>query len=337
MTRARMALMLALAVTGGLAFRAQSAAPQAAYRFQPVAPGIYSAIGTGAMNVGSNSAVIVNADDVVIVDSHISPASGRAMLQEVRSITDRPVRFLVNTHFHYDHVNGNQAFAPAADIIGHDYTRQKLTGDVLHRGMFADVLRALPRQLDDLEARAANETDASANTRLDQQLRVQRAYAESLKDLALTPPTVVLDDRMTLYRGDREIRLLFLGRGHTGGDVVVYLPKEHVLCSGDLLVNGLPNLIDGFINDWPDTLDKLKTLDFERRDSGTWGAVQGQGTDRVAAGLLARLVAAGVDTARAESVSRGGGHAHRHDAAQSTLRDDSRSAGHSGVDGVAAV
>ena len=263
MTRSRMALTLALAVIGGLAFRAQTPAPQTPYRFQQVVPGIYSAIGTGTMNVGSNSAVIVNADDVVIVDSHISPASGRAMLQELRSITDKPVRFLVNTHFHYDHVNGNQAFAPAADIIGHDYTRRKLSGDVLQSGMFADVLRGLPRQLDDLQARATKEVDAAAKARLEQQLRVQTAYAESLKDLKLTPPTVVVDDRMTLFRGDREIRLLFLGRGHTGGDVVAYLPKERVLCSGDLLVNGLPNLIDGFINDWPDTLEKLKTLDFD--------------------------------------------------------------------------
>ena len=258
-----MALVLALAVIGSLAFRAQTPAPPAAYRFQQIAPGVYSAIGTGAMNVGSNSAVIVNADDVLIVDSHISPASGRAMLEELRSITDKPVRFLVNTHFHYDHVNGNQVFAPAADVIGHDYTRRKLTGDVLQRGMFADVLRGLPRQLDDLKARAAEEADAGAKTRLEQQLRVQTAYADSLEDLKLTPPTVVLDDRMTLFRGDREIRLLFLGRGHTGGDVVAYLPKERVLCSGDLLVNGLPNLIDGFINDWPDTLEKLKGLDFD--------------------------------------------------------------------------
>ena len=263
MTRLRLALMLGLAALGGLAFRAQTPAPQAAYRFQQVVPGVFSAIGTGAMNVGSNSAVIVDADDVLIVDSHISPASGRAMLQELRSITDKPVRFLVNTHFHYDHVNGNQAFAPAADVIGHDYTRRKLTGDVLQVGMFADVLRGLPRQLDDLKARAAKETDPAARTRLEQQLRVQTAYGESLEDLRLTPPTVVLDDRLTLYRGNREIRLLFLGRGHTGGDVVAYLPKERVLCSGDLLVNGLPNLIDGFINDWPDTLEKLKSLDFD--------------------------------------------------------------------------
>src|SRR5262249_21648769 len=71
-------------------------------RFQPIVPGVCSAIGTGALNVGSNSAVIVNRDDVLIVDSHSSPESGRLMLQELTAISDKPVRFLVNTHFRYD-------------------------------------------------------------------------------------------------------------------------------------------------------------------------------------------------------------------------------------------
>ena len=100
--RARLSVALGLVVVAGLIFHAQGPAPQAAYKFQQIVPGIYSAIGTGAMNVGSNSAVIVNEDDVLIVDSHISPESGRAMLQELKTITDKPVRFLVNTHFHYD-------------------------------------------------------------------------------------------------------------------------------------------------------------------------------------------------------------------------------------------
>ena len=91
---------------------------------------------------------------------------------------------------------------------------------------------------------------------------MQRAFAEQLKELKPTPPNVTLDDRMTLFRGDREIRLLYLGRGHTGGDVVVYLPKERVLCTGDLLVNGIANLIDGYVNEWPDALEKLKPIDF---------------------------------------------------------------------------
>jgi len=261
MTRARLTLTLALAAAGGFAFRAQTPAP-AAYRFQQIASDIYSAIGTGAMNVGSNSAVIVNRDDVTIVDSHISPESARAMLTELRTITDKPVRLLVNTHFHYDHTNGNQVFASPVDIVGHEYTRRRLAGDILERGMFADLLKGMPKQLDDLKARAASEQDAAAKTRLDQQLRVQTAFGESLKELKVTPPNITLDDRMTMYRGDREIRLIYPGRGHTGGDVVVYLPKERVLCSGDLLVNGIANLIDGFVNEWPDALEKLKALDF---------------------------------------------------------------------------
>ena len=262
MTRIRFALALAGVAVSALVFHAQTPAPQAAYKFTEIVPGIYSAIGTGSMNVGSNSAVIVNRDDVLIVDSHISPESGRAMLQEIRTMTDKPVRILINTHFHYDHTNGNQAFPPGVDIIGHEFTRRKLTGDILERGMFADLLKGLPRQLDDLKARAAGETDPAAKARIAQQVPVQTAFANSLKDLKVTPPNVVIDDRMTLFRGDREIRLLYLGRGHTGGDLVVYLPKEKVLCTGDLLVHDVANLIDGYVNQWPEALEKLRPIDF---------------------------------------------------------------------------
>jgi glyoxylase-like metal-dependent hydrolase (beta-lactamase superfamily II) len=262
MTRTRLALVLAGFAVSALVFHAQTPAPQAAYKFTEIVPGVYSAIGTGTMNVGSNSAVIVNRDEVMIVDSHISPESGRAMLQELKAITDKPVRFLINTHFHYDHTNGNQAFPPGVDIIGHEFTRRKLTGDILEKGMFADLVKGLPKQLDDLKARAATETDPAVKARVTQQIPVQTAFANSLKDLKVTPPNVTLVDHMTLFRGDREIRLLYLGRGHTGGDLVVYLPKEKVLCSGDLLVHDVANLIDGYVNEWPDALEKLKPIDF---------------------------------------------------------------------------
>ncbi|HEY2153027.1 MAG TPA: MBL fold metallo-hydrolase [Vicinamibacterales bacterium] len=262
MNRVRCALVLAGIATSAIVFHAQTPAAKAAYKFTEIVPGIYSAIGTGTMNVGSNSAVIVNQDDVVIVDSHISPESGRAMLQELKAITDKPVRVLIDTHFHYDHTNGNQAFPPGVEIIGHEFTRRKMTGDVLEKGMLADLIKATPKQLDDLKARAAAETDPSAKARLAQQVGVQTSFGASLRDLKVTPPNVTINDRLTLFRGDREIRLLYLGRGHTGGDLVVYLPKERLLCSGDLLVNGVANLIDGFVDEWPDTLEKLKPLDF---------------------------------------------------------------------------
>jgi len=238
-------------------------APEAAHRFQQIAPGVYGAIGTGTLNVGSNSCVIVNRDDVLIVDSHITPESARALLREMTSITDKPVRFLVNTHFHFDHANGNQVFTAPIDIIGHEFTRRKLLGDVRAKGtIFGDSLAALPNQIDQLKQRAAGEQDAAQKARLEQQVRVQQAYAEQVKELKPTPPGVTLTDRMTLYRGGREIRLLHLGRAHTAGDVVVYLPAERVVCTGDMLVAGISNLSDGYVNEWPDTLEKLRAIDF---------------------------------------------------------------------------
>jgi cyclase len=237
--------------------------PEAAHRFQLIAPGVYGAIGTGTLNVGSNSCVIVNRDDVLIVDSHITPESARALLREMKTITDKPVRFLVNTHFHFDHANGNQVFTAPVDIIGHEFTRRKLLGDVRAKGtIFGESLAALPNQIDQLKQRAAGEQDAAQKARLEQQVRVQQAYAEQLKELKPTPPGVTLTDRMTLFRGGREIRLLHLGRAHTAGDVVVYLPAERVVCTGDMLVAGISNLSDGYVNEWPDTLEQLRALDF---------------------------------------------------------------------------
>jgi len=261
----RMRVGLAVAVVGvlGVLARTQGQPPQAAYKFQQIAPGIYSAIGTGSMVVGSNSAVIVDKDDVMIVDSHMSPESSRAMLEEITAFTDKPVRFLVNTHFHYDHTNGNQVFAAGVDIIGHEFTRRKLADpQTMKTGMLGDLLMNVPKQLEELKAKDAAEKDPAAKAKLDQQVRMQSSFAESLRQLKLVPPNVTIDDQLTLYRGDREIRILYLGRGHTGGDLVVYLPKERVLCSGDLLVNQIANLVDGYVNEWPAALEKLRALDF---------------------------------------------------------------------------
>ena len=255
--------LVGIAMTAVVFARAQNQSPQAAHRFQQIAPGVYSAMATGTLNVGSNSCVIVNQDDVLVVDSHISPESARALLREIKTVTDKPVRFLVNTHFHFDHANGNQVFTAPVDIIGHEFTRKKLLGDVLAKGtIFSESLAGLPNQIDQLKQRAAAEQDAAAKARLEQQVRVQQAYAEQVKEVKPTPPNVTLNDHLTFFRGDREIRMIHLGRAHTGGDVVVFLPRERVVCTGDMLVAGISNLSDGYVNEWPETVEKLRALDF---------------------------------------------------------------------------
>ena len=97
-----------------------------AFRFNKVADGVYHAIGTGALQVIGNSSVIVNDEDVVIVDDHASPAAAWVLLEEVKELTPKPVRYVINTHFHYDHAHGNQIYGPDVQIIGHEFTREMM-------------------------------------------------------------------------------------------------------------------------------------------------------------------------------------------------------------------
>ncbi len=233
------------------------------HKFQRVADGVYSALATGTMNVGSNSAVIVNERDVLIVDSHITPASARALIEEVATITDKPIRYVVNTHYHFDHAHGNQVFPPEVDIIGHEFTRTMLLGDVLHQRTYVSFTAGVPKQIEELKAEAARETDPVRRQTLLDRLRVQQDYLEALKEVQPTPPNVTLRTTLTLFRGGREIQLHFFGRGHTGGDVVVFLPKERVICTGDLLTAGLSYAGDAFVEEWIETLEAIKALDFE--------------------------------------------------------------------------
>jgi cyclase len=207
-----------------------------AFVFEEVAEDIYQARGTGNLMVGSNVAIIVNDEDVVVVDSGISPVAAAALAEELKAITEKPIKTVINTHFHFDHAHGNQIYPADVQIIGHEFTYQMLvSGGSIGRtyGRFSDWMASTP------------------------------GGAEGQEGLIPTPPNTTLSDKLTLYRGGREIQLLFFGRGHTGGDVVVYLPAERILLSGDLLLESIPFMGDGFPTDWIETLEKLKALEFD--------------------------------------------------------------------------
>lgn len=235
-----------------------------AFRFNKVKDGLYHAVGTGALAVVGNSSVIVNDNDVIVVDDHVSPAAAWVLLDEIKSLTDKPVRTVINTHFHFDHAHGNQIFGKNVDIIGHEFTRDMLLkGNPLQMPLYKNYVEALPRQIDDLRKRAAAEGDAARKANLQMQLAATENNRVSQAELRPTPPNVTLRTQMTLYRGDREIQIRFLGRAHTAGDVVVYLPKEKAVITGDFLTSALSNMSDAFVNEWPATLDELKKLDFD--------------------------------------------------------------------------
>lgn len=238
-----------------------------AFTFHEIKPGIYHAVGTGNLAVGCNGSIFVNEDDVLVVDSHITPAAAWALLKELKNITDKPVRYVVNTHFHFDHAHGNQVFPADVEIIGHEFTREKLVAGASKSGRSWDLfVGGLPARITEMELELKAAQDAPDPTRaaeLQKNLEVQRQYQAATAAIEVTPPTTTLSQRMTLYRGGREIQLLYFGRGHTGGDVVVYLPAEKVVATGDLLTAGLSYMGDGYLEEWADTLEELKGLDFE--------------------------------------------------------------------------
>ena len=145
-----------------------------AFRFNQVKPGVYHAVGTGALTVVGNSSVIVNDQDVVVVDDHISPAAAWVLVEEVKTLTNKPVRTVVNTHFHFDHAHGNQIFGPDVDIIGHEFTRERLLGDSTNMPLFKNYLAGLPKGIEDLERRVAAEADTTRKAALQVQLLAAR-------------------------------------------------------------------------------------------------------------------------------------------------------------------
>src|ERR1700690_3240035 len=99
------------------------------YSFEKIEDGVYYATSDGLMATGGNHPIIINERDVMIVDDGTTPAAARALLRDLRLITNKPVRWVVNTHFHYDHTDGNSIFGPEGQIIGHDFVRHAILDD----------------------------------------------------------------------------------------------------------------------------------------------------------------------------------------------------------------
>src|SRR5438093_3299165 len=143
-----------------------------AYQFERIADGVYYAAATGAMVTGSNNVAIIGSRDVLVVDTGTSPAAARAFIQDLKLLTPKPVRYVVNTHFHYDHTDGNQVYAGKADIIAHDYVRYAIQNlNVLQREPYkTSQLTNVPNRIETLKRQIADEKDAARKATLEQQL-----------------------------------------------------------------------------------------------------------------------------------------------------------------------
>jgi glyoxylase-like metal-dependent hydrolase (beta-lactamase superfamily II) len=266
-----------------------------------VADGVYAAIGknTAPMLIGSNAAIIVNEDDVVVVDSHYTPSAARALLAEIKQLTDKPVRYIVNTHWHNDHTQGNQAylnvFPGGAEFISSHLTREDIEKKAIP--YIQQSLESVPQSIAQAEEQLAAGLGPDGQPLTDEekaqrraQLHRQKAYLEELRSLEITLPTLTFERSLVLHKDARPIHIFFFHGGHTRGDVVVYLPKEKILVAGDLVTAGLPFPRDSYPNEWAKSLNAIAGLDFDQLIPGHGPVQKGNNHVKRLAQLLDSIV-----------------------------------------------
>jgi cyclase len=224
-----------------------------------IAPGVivFSTAPYGDVGLDGNSIAILSNDGVLVFDTNGTPAAASAVLSQIRARTDRPVRFVVNSHWHWDHWYGTEVYAnafPGLHVITHEKTRAMMMGPAIEFNR-PGLERDLPRYLTSLEQRAAN--DAS----LQPKLQEGRFFLDQKKNAHLVQADVTFSERLTIHMGGHEIQILNFGRGVTPGDTMLYLPNDKILLTGDVIVNPITFALSCFPSEWIAVLQKIDALD----------------------------------------------------------------------------
>jgi cyclase len=232
-----------------------------------VTDGIYEIRHRDAPNAfpQGNTTVIVGERDVLVVDSCYLSSSAREDIAQIRKWTDKPVRYLVNTHWHADHTRGNATYAqafPSISIISQTATRELIKGNYADHPENAVMIvqRDLPVYRRWLKA-GKNDDGIALSNEDKKELEAILVGADSVvaEFTGLVPrlPNLTFERELNLDLGDRQVQIKFLGRGNTAGDAVVFLPKEKILIAGDLVVHPGPFTGSGFPTEWSKTLGKM--------------------------------------------------------------------------------
>ena len=281
------------------------------YEIQKLADGVYAAIRKQPplFSFDPNNVFIINDRDVVVVDSSASIASTRQLLAALRKLTTKPVKYVINTHWHDDHIIGNQVWReafPQVEFIGHISTLKDrpTVGEANRQAMlkggkeYAAALRSRVEQNKSLAGTAI--TDEERVNYLADAAWLDRALAEA-PTVQIILPTLTVEDRLTLHRGKRTIEIRHLGRGHTAADLVVHLPEEGILMTGDLVVWPIPLVgSTSFPAAYSTTMEELLTLQARTFVPGHGPVMRDDAYIRQTAKLLAAI-----KEQTAESVARG--------------------------------
>jgi cyclase len=239
------------------AFRVASPAASKAeddFQLVKVAEGVYAGIAKPGGLASGNAGFIIGDGGVLIVDTFFTPVAVEELIGEIGKLTNQPIKYAVNTHYHLDHTGGNQVLtARNVPIIAHD---NLMTWQTTKNRRFLPA----PEELQKRKADTAKQLSETPEDQKDKRAQLERQLRrfDVMLSIKLTNPTVTFSAGTThVYLGTREV-VLFSLPGHTGGDVLVYVPDANVLFTGDMgWAKTLPNLVDATVNDWIPSLDKI--------------------------------------------------------------------------------
>ena len=259
-----------LVVVAMLSAPVQAPATEPVFALQQLAPGVHAAIvvRNPPAYAFANSLVVIGTDGVLVVDTQQSPSAARSLIAEIARLTDAPVRWVVNTHWHGDHVNGNQAYAaafPGVEFIAHESLAAEL--GTLAAARRATELVELPASIELRRTWLRTGTGpngaallAEDRAAVERSLRLREGYHAELVSIVPTRPTRTFTDRLELDVGGQRVVLTHLGPAHTTGDVVVALPEHGIVAVGDLLEAGLPYFDDASPAGWLRAVERIAQM-----------------------------------------------------------------------------
>jgi glyoxylase-like metal-dependent hydrolase (beta-lactamase superfamily II) len=243
-----------------------SAIPPAGGRYERDAPrridvadGVHLFISKpyGEVGLDGNSIAIVGRDAVLVFDTNGTPASAALVLAGIRTLTNKPVRYVVNSHWHWDHWYGTEVYRaafPGVKVIAHEKTKALMAGPAIEFNR-PGVEEQLPGYIRMLEQRAAG--DPAVRPQLD----VARFFLDQKKNAHLVLPDTTYTDRLDLDLGGRTVQVRHDDRAITPGDSFLYLPAQKIVITGDLLVNPVTFGLSSYPTGWLTTLERIDRLD----------------------------------------------------------------------------
>ncbi|EGP08402.1 beta-lactamase-like protein [Bradyrhizobiaceae bacterium SG-6C] len=211
--------------------------------FSEIGPDIYAFTAEG----DPNTAVIVGDDGCIVFDAQATPAMAKSVIERVKTVTDKPIKYVVLSHYHAVRVLGASAYK-AQGIVASSETQRLIV------------------------ERGKQDWDSEYG-------RFPRLFQDAESIPGLTWPTITFDTGMTLYLGKREVQLMHLGAGHTSGDIVAWVPDAQVMCSGDLIeYHSACYCGDALLREWPLTLNEIREFNPKAVAPGRGDALKGEAT-----------------------------------------------------------